>query len=163
MLTVRKATDADYDRIMEIYAVAREFMIRSGNPTQWEDGYPQPELVREDLRKGICRVICEGDTICGVFALFEGDDPWYHRIEDGAWLNDAPYVAIHRIASDGQAHGVFRCAAEHCKALCDNVRIDTHENNLAMRHLIEKNGFVHCGTVYVVENSPRIAFQWTRE
>ena len=163
MLEVRKATDADFDRIMEIYAIARAFMIRNGNPTQWEDGYPQRDLVREDLRKGICRVICEGDILHGVFALFEGDDPWYHRIEDGQWLNDEPYVAIHRIASDGQTHGVFRCAAEHCKALCDNVRIDTHENNHAMRHLIEKNGFVHCGTVFVVGNSPRIAFQWTRE
>ena len=163
MLTVRTATDADFDRIMEIYGIAREFMIQTGNPNQWADGYPEEELVREDLRTGICRVICEGETIRGVFALLSGDDPWYRVIADGKWLNDDPYVAIHRIASDGEAHGVFHCAAEYCKALCDNVRIDTHDDNRVMQHLISKNGFTHCGTVFVRGNSPRIAYQWTRE
>ena len=131
---------------MEIYETAREFMIRNGNPTQWEDGYPQRELVREDIRTGICRVICDGETPCGVFAFLEDEDPWYHRI-----------------GSDGTRHGIFRCASDYAKALCDNVRIDTHENNHIMQKLITGAGFVHCGTVFVAGDSPRIAYQWTRE
>ena len=35
VLRVRNATENDFDRIMEIYRYAREFMIRSGNPNQW--------------------------------------------------------------------------------------------------------------------------------
>ena len=162
-MTVRKAVPAELDRIMEIYSVAREFMIENGNPTQWEGGYPQRELVEEDIRTGICHVICDGEALCGVFALLDGDDPWYRRIVDGKWKNDAPYMAIHRIASDGTRRGVFRCAADYVAERCDNIRIDTHENNHIMQKLITGYGFVRCGTVFVAGDSPRIAYQWTRE
>ena len=32
---VRPVKTEEIDRILEIYASAREFMCRSGNPTQW--------------------------------------------------------------------------------------------------------------------------------
>lgn len=163
MLTVRTATDADLDRVMEIYEIARAFMIENGNPTQWADGYPQRELVQEDIRTGTCRVVCDGEKVCGVFALLAGDDPWYRRIENGQWRNDEPYLAIHRIASDGTRHGVFQCAVNFAKERCDNVRIDTHRDNRVMQKLILKHGFIRCGTVFVAGDSPRIAYQWTRE
>ena len=163
MLTVRTATDADLDRVMEIYEIARAFMIENGNPTQWADGYPQRELVQEDIRTGICRVVCDGEKVCGVFVLLAGDDPWYRRIEGGQWRNDEPYLAIHRIASDGTRHGVFQCATDFAKERCNNVRIDTHRDNRVMQKLILKSGFIRCGTVFVAGDSPRIAYQWTRE
>ena len=28
-----------------------------------------------------------------------------------------------------------------------------------MQHILEKNGFVSCGTIYVADGSPRIAYQ----
>ena len=161
-MEIRKATLNDVPRMMEIYASARRFMVDNGNPTQWEDGYPQRELVQEDIRTGICRVICDGEEVCGVFALVADDDPWYRRIEDGHWRNDEPYVAIHRIASDGTRRGIFRCAADYAAERCDNIRIDTHKNNHIMQKLITGYGFVRCGTVFVAGNSPRIAYQWTR-
>ena len=34
-MRIRKTTESDFDRIMEIYAYAREFMARTGNPNQW--------------------------------------------------------------------------------------------------------------------------------
>ena len=77
-------------------------------------------------------------------------------------FNNDPYVTIHRIASDGAAHGIFHCVVQYAKSKADNVRIDTHENNLTMQHLIEKNGFVKCGTITVRDGSPRVAFQWVR-
>ena len=36
-------------RILDIYAHAREFMAKNGNPTQWGDNYPSPELLEEDI------------------------------------------------------------------------------------------------------------------
>ena len=160
MLKIRDATSADLNRIMEIYKYAQEFMIRSGNPRQWGHTYPEAELIEADIRSGLCKVICDERGIRGVFALLQGVEPTYRRIENGAWLNDEPYVTIHRIAGDGQVHGLFRCAAEHCKALCANVRIDTHADNKVMQKLIERNGFLQCGTIYVRDGSPRIAYQW---
>ena len=32
---IRKAAIEDLDAIMEIYGIAQDFMIKSGNPNQW--------------------------------------------------------------------------------------------------------------------------------
>ena len=162
MLTIRKAEQGDLERIMAVYRYAQDFMIREGNPTQWGHTYPTRELIEEDIQVGMCHVICEGDAIHGVFALFEGEEPSYAVIEDGSWRNDEPYVTIHRIAGDGQVHGIFGCAVSYCKEISDNVRIDTHADNKVMQRQIEKNGFERCGTIYVRDGSPRIAYHWVK-
>ena len=162
MLEIRPATEDDFERITEIYRAAREYMIRSGNPTQWGKTDPRPEVILADIREGRCRAVCDGEVIRGVFALIDGEEPTYRHI-DGAWLNDGEYIAIHRVASDGTAHGIFRCAADHCKKLAPNVRIDTHADNKTMQRQIEKNGFIKCGTVYLKNGSPRIAYQWSAD
>ncbi len=159
-LNIRDAVDADFEEIMKIYGYAQDYMIRTGNPTQWGHSYPDAELIRSDIRRKVCKVICDGDEIHGVFALFDEADPNYRRIENGSWLNDDPYIAIHRVAGDGQVHGLFRCAADHCKRISGNIRIDTHADNHTMQSVIEKNGFVKCGVIHVEDGSPRIAYQW---
>ncbi len=160
-MLVRNATESDYDRVMEIYKSAQDFMISSGNPTQWGHSYPDPGMVRSDIRDKLCKVICDGETIQGVFALFSGEDPTYKYIENGKWLNDEPYVTIHRIAGDRQVHGILHCAVEYCQTLSENIRIDTHEDNKIMQRQIEKNGFCKCGIIYLENGSPRIAYQWS--
>lgn len=44
-----------------------------------------------------------------MLALFKGAEPAYKHIENGSWLNKEPYITIHRLAGDGQVHGLFRC------------------------------------------------------
>lgn len=162
-LTIRTATDADLERIMSIYRSAQDYMIRNGNPTQWGHSYPDAELIRSDIRQQACRLICDGDEIHGVFALFEGEDPNYIHIENGSWRNDEPYIAIHRVAGDGQVHGLFQCAADYGKRMSRNIRIDTHADNITMQRAIEKNGFVKCGIIHVEDGSARLAYHWCAE
>ena len=71
--------------------------------------------------------------IHGVFALFEGEDSTYAYIEGGRWRNNAPYIAIHRLAGDGRAHGFFQCAARYCKENSKNIRVDPHADNKIMQ------------------------------
>lgn len=165
-MIVRNATEADFERIMEIYRFAQDLMIEAGNPDQWGHFYPDPDMVRNDIKEGISYVICETqgageDVVQGVFALMDGPDATYAYIEDVAWLNDEPYVVIHRIASAEHAHGIMKCAADFCKSIAANVRIDTHHNNIIMQRQIEKNGFAKCGVIYVEDGSARIAYHWT--
>ena len=87
-------------------------------------------------------VIEEAGNIGGVFAFILGEDPTYQQIE-GFWLNDQPYGTIHRIAGNGKVKGVFNKALAFCEQLEPNIRIDTHQNNKRMQHLIEKNGFTY--------------------
>ena len=161
-MRVRRALPGDFSRIMEIYRQAQDYMIRAGNPTQWGHAYPDEALVRRDIEQGVCHLVCDGEAIRGVFALFAGEDPGYRVIEDGAWLNGAPYLTIHRIASDGSGRGVFRCAVDWCKGLSDNLRIDTHRDNIPMQNSLKKNGFTRCGIIHLQNGDPRIAFQKRR-
>ena len=163
IMQIRKATIDDLDVIMSIYRAAQDFMIESGNPNQWGHFYPSEDLVREDISKGISYVICDRDNPHGVFVLIDGLEPTYQYIENGSWINEEPYITLHRIASDGKLHGIFKSAIDYSKSISDNIRIDTHSNNVIMQKQIEKNGFRKCGTIYVRDGSPRIAYQWTKE
>lgn len=164
MMTIRPATDSDLPTICGIYSHARRQMALAGNPKQWGNDKPSPETIREDIRKKQSYVISIHGHICGVFALITGDDATYQVIEDGAWLNDKPYGTIHRIAGNGQVHGIFAAVSSFCesKLVTDgiqNIRIDTHEDNRIMQHLLVEYGYTKCGRIYVENHTPRIAYQ----
>lgn len=160
-LTVRPLTAADLDAVMEIYARAREYMKKSGNPTQWGDRHPPRELIERDVEDGTGFVCVGADgRIHGVFAFIEGEDPTYVKIDGGSWASDAPYGAIHRIAGDGEAGGVFAACFEFCRSRCAHLRIDTHEDNAKMRRLLEKYGFSYRGTIYISDGAPRRAYEY---
>ena len=154
-MNIRPATEKDLVHILDIYCQAREFMVKNGNPTQWKNGYPQRQLLEEDIRKKQLYVAVRDNTVCGVFVFFIGDDPTYAYIE-GSWRKNTPYGVIHRIA--GVGGGVFRAALEFCMKQTDHMRIDTHADNKPMQHLVEKSGFSPRGTIYVEDGSPRIAY-----
>ena len=79
----------------------------------------------------------EGDNgICAVFAFIIGEDKSYEVIENGSWLSDSAYGTIHRIASDGKAHGILKQAVEFCLEKIPHLRIDTHADNLIMQRQI---------------------------
>lgn len=158
-MEIRKAVPQDLDRIMEIYRYAREFMKRSGNATQWIEGYPQRELIAGDIEKGVCYLCIEQGNIEGVFMLIPGEEPNYAVIYDGAWLSSAPYCTIHRLASSGRVRGVGDLCFQWCSQRCANLRADTHADNKIMQHLMEKNGFIRCGRITVANGSSRIAYQ----
>ena len=158
---IRKAIFEDLGEIMDIYKSAQDFMIKTGNPNQWGHSYPKEELIKKDIANGNCYLVCDGSGPHGVFALLDDNEPTYEYIENGEWLNDDIYATVHRIASDGKLHGIFECAINYCKTKSDNIRIDTHKNNIIMQKQIEKHGFQKCGTIYVADGTARIAYQWS--
>lgn len=159
-MKIRKSTAADLPRMMEIYAYAREFMAATGNPHQWGDGgNPRLEVLEQDIEDGVGYVMEHDGRIVGAFAFIIGEDETYGYIEDGAWLNDEQYGTIHRIAGDGSTKGVLQACVEFGSALIGNLRIDTHHDNVVMQNAIRKCGFEECGTIYVQDGTPRIAYQ----
>lgn len=156
--TVRNAAPQDLDRIEQIYAFAREFMAKTGNPNQWGKTNPPHEWLVEDIEKKLLYVMEDGSGIHGVFYFYIGKDPTYGVIEDGAWQYDEPYGTIHRIASDGSG-GILRTAVEFCSRLSDHIRIDTHHDNLIMQRAVAKLGFRRSGIIHLANGSPRIAYE----
>jgi hypothetical protein len=152
----------DLQEVMDIYAHARAFMAQTGNPNQWGDGHPSEELIREDIRRGISYVGEEDGRIEAVFVYFAGVDPTYDYIENGSWKNEEPYGVIHRIASRGTVKGSGSKCLLWGFAQCGNLKIDTHDDNVVMQHVLEKNGFEKCGRIYLEDGRPRLAYQKTK-
>ena len=156
---IRPATPADLDVILSIYETASRFMRANGNLTQWVGGYPSAELLLEDMEKGHLFVCLREGAVRGVF-MFRTDDPEpTYAVIDGAWLSNEPYGTIHRIAGDG-AGGIFSQAFAFCRERAEHLRIDTHADNYPMQHVVTKHGFVHCGTIYLENGDPRLAYEY---
>ena len=158
---ITPAESKDLPRILQIYERARRFMKETGNPSQWKDDFPPESLLAADIEARQLYTVkdAKGGAIHGVFALIIGEEPTYVRIEQGRWLSDTEYGTLHRIAGDGRARGIFGAAVSFCGEKIRHLRVDTHENNLVMQHLIAKNGFQRCGIIYVEDGSPRIAYE----
>lgn len=158
-MNIRSASPDDLDQILTVYEYARTQMRLSGNPNQWGMDYPPREMIENDIRSQNCYLITDHDTITGVFAFIIGADPTYERIENGKWPNDEPYGTIHRLAGNGKQQGLFRLCLQFCQERIANIRVDTHECNHIMQHLLTANGFKKCGRIYVADGSARIAYQ----
>lgn len=161
---MRLATMSDFDAMQRIYAYAREVMASNGNPTQWGNTFPKKEVVLHDIE--LQRSMLLVDTVDGKerilaqFALCQGIDPTYVHI-DGAWLDDDPYVTIHRIASSGLVRHAARTCIQWSLEHYGNVRADTHPNNRAMQHVLETSGFARCGLIQLLDRDTdrtRIAY-----
>ena len=163
-MRIRKTTESDFERIMEIYAYARAFMAKTGNPNQWgPTNWPPEDLIHEDIRNGNSYVCVNDDEkVIGTFFFTQGEDiePTYRVITDGAWLDDSAYGVVHRIASDGSEKGIGQFCLGWAYEQCGHLRIDTHTDNKVMQNLLKKLGFIRCGIIYVIEDdNPRYAFE----
>jgi len=162
MLVIRKAETYDFPEICLIYEGARRFMALHGNPNQWGATHPPESLLREDIDYRRLYVTQGEEGLLAAFAFLPGEDPTYRVIRDGAWLNDAPYWVIHRIASSGKRRGAAREAMLWAFRQHDNIRIDTHEDNLPMQKALAECGFIRCGIIRLASGDPRVAYQRIR-
>ncbi len=154
---IRLMNKKDMEVVMGIYDYARLFMLKNGNSKQWGDGYPTRNLIEEDLSQERIYV-CEDELgVYGVFVFVVGVDETYLDIE-GDWRSDEEYGVIHRIAGNEHAKGMFDECLAYCESRIDYMRIDTHEDNKVMQHLVKKHGFEYCGLIYVRDGSARLAY-----
>lgn len=157
MYQIRTAQPGDLPRILEIYAYARDFMARTGNPDQWGTTNPPKAQLERDIAEGKLYAVCRDKEIHGVFFFSVGEDPTYKMIHHGQWHSEETYGTIHRIASDGSG-GILKACVAFCEGLCSCLRIDTHADNRVMQHAVEKQGFRRCGIIYIADGTPRIAY-----
>ncbi len=155
-----KATREILPLIMKIYASARAYMRENENHEQWKDNYPPREILEADIEQESLYLCLDSDTVAGVFVYFEGEDPTYRIIEEGAWqCPELPYGVMHRVAVAKHGCGVASFCFAWCFDQCKNLRIDTHRDNKPMRSALLKNGFTECGIIHLANGDPRIAYQ----
>ena len=101
-MKIRKSNLSDFESILKIYDIARQFMVKQGNPNQWaKNNWPPEDLVRKDIESEKSYVCVNDDKIVAVFYYDYGYkiEPTYNVIENGAWIGDDNYGVVHRIAS----------------------------------------------------------------
>jgi len=148
----RKATLAEVPRIWEILQQAILRRKKDGSE-QWQDGYPNEDIVKSDIENGYAYVLTGDDEIMGYAAVIFNDEPAYVDI-NGAWLSNEEFVVIHRIAiSDKHSgKGLAKLIMKSTEdiALKNNifsVKVDTNFDNMAMLKTFENCGYSYCGEV----------------
>lgn len=149
------------DEALRIYEDARAFMRRIGNTNQWNDNWPPREVLEADIQKKRLYGVFDGEQLAGVFAYWYGSaaEATYNTIYDGSWLSDQPYGVVHRIAGiEGRGDGreALQWAIERSNG---HLRIDTHRDNAAMRHILQKLGFSERGIILLTNGEERIAYE----
>jgi GNAT superfamily N-acetyltransferase len=159
----RKATLSEIDSIWEILkqAILRRKMDGSN---QWQDGYPNLEVVKKDIEKEVGYVLTENDAIVGYIAVLINDEPEYAKIQ-GKWITNGDFVLYHRVAI-AERHlgkGLAKLIITNIEkfALENNIKsikADTNFDNAAMLSIFDKMGYEYCGEVYF-RGSPRKAYE----
>ncbi len=168
-LSCRKAEPQDARRIWKILQGEIEVMRNAGR-NQWQNGYPNPETVAQDIEQQVGRVLLQKELIVGYCALILTGEPCYDNIANGQWLTtdtsgNCHYSVVHRIgiASDLTGQGLatqflILLLKETQQLGCESMRIDTNHDNVQMLHILSKLGFTHCGNVQLPDG-PRIAYE----
>ena len=165
MLKFRKADINDLEEVLEIYSEAR-LKFANDKTYQWTDNYPNEDTYKQDLEENNVFVTILDNKIVGVLTILLKEELDY-RVINGNWINDEKYITIHRIATKAgyRGNGIGSFMIEVAKKFAlenniNNIRIDTHENNIDMKRLLNKMSFVKCGVIYLREknNDPRDAF-----
>lgn len=164
MVLIRETEERDIGAVLVLYEKAKASLRERGIP-QWQDGYPNEESLRRDMADHVSYVMEEEGEVIGTACIQLKDDPNYSYVEGGQWLNEEPYAVIHRITvsyeKKGRGYaGRFFAFAEQLAREDGrrNVRADTHQKNASMKKALETFGFRACGTVYMADGAPRIAY-----
>ena len=162
-LCFRPAAQGDHGQLVRLLNEARSFLRDSG-VDQWQGSYPNEETLRADIADGNGWVLTLNGEICAYFYIaYQMEE--YQRHIDGAWKTNLPCASIHRLMVDNRlkGRGLGALCLSHAESLCrergiDSIKTDTDKDNLPMQRVLEKMGYVYCGTV-TFDSSSKIAFE----
>ena len=156
-MQIRRAEMKDLQAIETIVMDGRDRLAEQG-VDQWQGGYPNTEIIVDDIEKRYVMVLEDDGEIVGSAAVIPGQDASYQTI-DGQWLTETDTmnsVAVHRVAVSSSHHGkglgyklldfIYEDVAKTIPDI-NSLRIDTHPDNKGMQHVILKSGYEQTGMV----------------
>ena len=162
MYTLTQARIDELTTCIEIIREGRTFQQEQGF-IQWTEAYPSPALIENDILEGGGYLFKIDGVPAGYMYLAFDGDPAYSE-ETCRWRADVPYVVVHRLALSRRiaGRGLSRAVFESIRDLCRQrqigcIRIDTDSHNKRMQHVLQKCGFVRCGTV-LFEGDPKLTY-----
>lgn len=147
----------DAEAIWEILQDAIDRRKKEGSD-QWQDGYPNPDIIRQDIENGYGFIASDHEHVFGYLSLSFDGEPAY-EVEGVKWQNEPPYGVVHRLAIRDNYAGkgwgsrmmlaVEKICVEH---QIQSIRIDTNFDNHSMLRVLEKLGYEYRGEVWIGKN-----------
>ena len=163
-LRFRKGSDVDLDCVMELVADAQNWFRRQ-DIDQWQDGYPTQNIILSDILSGENYMVEYNGSVVATFVASFAGEPTYAEVKGKGWLNENRYAVVHRIAvaDECRRKGVAKEILHYVEELSlaqgiFDIRIDTHRDNVAMRSLVKKMGYTHCGRITLTSGAFREAY-----
>lgn len=162
-MQLRKANLSEIPVIWKILQQAIE-QRRIDGSQQWQDGYPNPETISNDIHNGYGFVLIDNETIIAYAAIIFEPEPAYEEIV-GKWLTDDEYVVIHRVAVSNAVKGkgiatqLFQLI-EHLATenKVYSIKVDTNFDNVPMLKIMDRLDYTYCGEVFF-RGSARRAYE----
>ncbi|MBC8584418.1 GNAT family N-acetyltransferase [Youxingia wuxianensis] len=152
----RLAQKTDLPKMMAMIDTAK-ISLKAAGVDQWQKGYPDGEVLLSDFTQQVSWVAVQDGEPVGMITILSGIEPCYHTIYDGAWLNDEPYLSLHRVCVDGARKGqgiagfLFSQAEEIARQQgIISLRVDTHPENVPMNRAVKKAGYLYCGRITLI-------------
>lgn len=162
MVKLRTARLEEIQLAMDSVNAAKVHLKEQGID-QWQTGYPDYECIKKDIESEKGFFIVDDENILGYLCVDYDGEPAYKEMR-GKWNTSEDYVVVHRMAFNDDARGkgisgiTLRLVEELSREKgISSFRVDTDADNKKMRHILQKNGFSYCGTIWF-DNSEKIAF-----
>jgi GNAT superfamily N-acetyltransferase len=157
------ATPFHRDWILRQIDGCRKQMAAHGSG-QWQGKEPSLATIEEDIFHQRYYVLFEDHQPCGGAALMN-HEPGYDHLLEGQWLNQDPYMVIHRffIAPSFQGQHLSKILLNQLEQRVkqqqiNNIRLDTHTLNLPMRGLLNRQHYQAVGQAWLPQAGERLVY-----
>lgn len=151
MSTIHPAEINDLPQVEAIVHAAIHHM-RALGIDQWDEIYPDRELLETDIRQKEMYVIKVGGKICGFITVNDAASPEYSEVD---WNIGGRVAVVHRltVAPACQSQGLARELMQHAESMAASngyatIRLDAFAHNLSALRLYERLGYRRAGTVW---------------
>jgi len=147
---IRKAVPADLVQIEKVLEAVKADM-HNNNIDQWDEEYPNQEILKQDIESQVGWVFVENGDILSYMVLNESCDEEYHLL---SWKYISPFLIIHRlfVSPSAQGKGVSSMMIKHAEEFASennyhSIRLDAFSLNETANWVYLKKGYEFVGTV----------------
>jgi ribosomal protein S18 acetylase RimI-like enzyme len=150
-MIIRKANKEDLENIMKMYKSCVTGMLENGID-QWDDTYPNTEIISEDLNVGTYYVSEMDGTIIGGINIDKNQDDTYLALD---WEDKSDsFLVVHRLGVKeefwnkkiGKDLMLFTEKLVIEKGL-KSIRLDTYSGNPKAMEFYRRLGYTELGTI----------------
>ena len=158
-MIIRKAEISDLKNIMKMYNSCVRGMLKNG-VDQWDETYPNAEIISDDLKLGSYFVADLNGKIVGGVNIDQQQDPTYLNIN---WKdNSNQFLVVHRLGveeenwGDGIGKALMMFSEELVKEQgLSSIRLDTYSGNPKAMDFYLRLGYNELGTIDLKPNKKK--------